>query len=349
MTERRPRRGRLRRWLLNPWLFQTIVGAALIGAAVYEFDLRQVAHSFNDVRYQWLAAAFALYVMSRLLHAIEWRITLSAVGDPPILGLFGVLLIGTLVNTVVPASAGDVAKVQIVANRYGLPRSGLIAGRASEAVVNAVIMVGFIALSFALPGADVTGHRVAWILIAVAVVVFAATVAASRLLPKQLPRWEMLGVFPKRSVDFLREHWPRIHEGFEVIRNPRLLGQAVGLNLFGWAEDIFIVWLFGQAFQLDVPIGAYVSLSVAVAVITTFPITIGNIGTYELLLVSVLVLYGVSSPDALAFAIGTHVITAAFNVGLGLSAMWAMRLRPGDVFRMSPEPREREPAPAAVK
>ena len=79
-TDARPKRGRVRRWLLNPWLFQTIVGAALIGAAVYEFDLRQVAHSFNDVRYQWLVAAFALYVTSRLLHAIEWRITLSAVG-----------------------------------------------------------------------------------------------------------------------------------------------------------------------------------------------------------------------------------------------------------------------------
>src|SRR5205823_3774595 len=109
------------------------------------------------------------------------------------------------------------------------------------------------------------------------------------------------------------------------------------------------IWLFGQAFQLDVPIGAYVSLSVAVAVITTFPITVGNIGTYELLLVSVLVLYGVSSPDALAFAIGTHVITAAFNVGLGLAAMWSMRLAPGDVFRMSPEGRERERVRVPVK
>ena len=85
----RPRRGRLRRWLLNPWLFQTIAGAALIAAAVYEFDLRQVARSFRDVQYEWLVAAFAVYVTSRILHAIEWRITLSAVGHPPVLGLFG--------------------------------------------------------------------------------------------------------------------------------------------------------------------------------------------------------------------------------------------------------------------
>jgi uncharacterized membrane protein YbhN (UPF0104 family) len=195
----------------------------------------------------------------------------------------------------------------------------------------------------------VTGHRLAWILIAVAVGIFIATVIASRLAPKQMPRWGVLGVLPKRAVDFLREHWPRIHEGFEVVRNPRLLGQAVGLNLVGWAEDIFILWLFGQAFQLDVPFGAYVSLSVAVAVVTTFPITIGNIGTYELLLVSVLVVYGVSSTEALGFALGTHVITAVFNVGLGLAAMWAMRLRPGDVFRMSPEGRERERIRAAAK
>jgi hypothetical protein len=61
------------------------------------------------------------------------------------------MLIGTLVNAVIPASAGDVAKVQIVANRYGLSRTGLITGRGAESIVDALIMVMFIAISFALP------------------------------------------------------------------------------------------------------------------------------------------------------------------------------------------------------
>ncbi len=331
-------RSRLRGWALNPWLFQVVVGGLLLGVAIYEFDLRQAAHSFETVEWQWLIAVFVVYLASRYIHAIEWKITLTRVGHAPTLALFGVTLIGTLVNIVIPASAGDVAKVQIIANRYGLPRSGLIAGRASEAIVNALIMVGFIALSLILPGAHIVGRGVGYALMAAAFMTFVIGAVAARTLPEQLPSWRILRRLPARLYTFIEEHWPRAHAGFEILRNSRLLAIALVLNLVGWAEDIAILWLFGHAFQLDVPFGAYVSLAVAVAAITTFPITIGNIGTYELLLVSVLTLYGVSSADALGYALGTHVITTAFNIGLGMLALWAMRITPGEVFRLSRDP-----------
>ena len=334
-------RSRVRRWALNPFVFQIVVGVALLGVAVYEFDLRQAAHSFETVRWQWLVAVFAVYVASRYIHAVEWKITLTRVGNPPMMGLFGVTLIGTLVNIVIPASAGDVAKVQIIANRYGLPRSGLIAGRASEAIVNALFFVGFIALSFVLPGAGIVSRGVGYALIAAALSAFLVAAIASRVLPEHLPSWRIIRRLPSRMYEFAEEQWPRAYAGFEVLRRPRLLTINAGLNLVGWAADIAILWLFGQAFRLDVPAAAYVSLAVAVAAITVFPITIGNIGTYELLLTSVLVLYGASSADALGYALGTHVITAAFNIGLGMLALWIMRIQPREVFRMSREP---EPA-----
>ena len=72
--------------------------------------------------------ALVIYIGLRFLQALETYIVLTNVGRIPLLGLYAVLFVGSLVNAVLPANLGDVAKVQIMANKYGMPRVGLVAG-----------------------------------------------------------------------------------------------------------------------------------------------------------------------------------------------------------------------------
>ena len=144
-AETAPNRGPLGRVIRSPWTFQIVIAAGLLGLALWQINFRDVGHTFRHADYHWVPLALAVYLVSRVVHTWEWQMTLTKVGRAPFGGMLGAILIGTLVNAVVPASAGEVAKVQIVANRYGLPRSGLIAGRGAESVVDAVIMVLFIA------------------------------------------------------------------------------------------------------------------------------------------------------------------------------------------------------------
>jgi uncharacterized membrane protein YbhN (UPF0104 family) len=336
-------RVRLRAALNHPWLFQAALMAGLFAGAAYTIDIHAFVTAFRDARYEFLVAVLGVTVMARVLHAVEWQIELTKVGKAPLFGLMGVLLIGTLVNMVVPASAGDVAKVQIAANRYDLPRAGLIGTRGAEAVINAVIMVGFIALAFALPGGAFGSRRLLWAVLAASVALFVGAFVSSRILPEQLPDWRALRRTPFGLGNHVRYHWPRLYAGFEVIRRSGLLTLMVTMNLVGWGFDILIVWLYGRAFHLSVPIDAYIAVTVAIAIVTVFPITFGNIGTYELLVTSVLTLYGVDGTKAFAFAIATHVFSTAYNVVLGLVAVWAMHLRPGDVFRLAGGPRKKAP------
>jgi uncharacterized membrane protein YbhN (UPF0104 family) len=303
--------------LLSRWTFQGVVASLFLGLAATQVHGGDLSHSFRSAAYGWLAFVLAIYVASRMVHALEWRITLAKIGRPPFGGLFGSILIGTLVSTVVPASAGEAAKIQIVANRYGLSRTGLIATRGAEGVVNALIMVVFIVVSVALPQSGFASPRTLALLISAAVVAFAGVAVASRVLPEELPPWRLFTALPARANGVLGRAWPRLHGGFEVVRRPRLLVIAVALNLFGWFVDMLILWSYGQAFHLQLPLTAYLSVTVAVAIVTTFPLTPGNVGTYEFALLRVLDLYDVPSEQALAFAIGTHVFTVVFNIGLG--------------------------------
>lgn len=318
----------------SPWTFQFVFAAVLLALAVWRIDARGLLRAFHHAAYGWLAVALAIYFVARLIHAVEWQITLVKVGRAPFGGLFGATLIGTLVNSVIPAAAGDVAKVQIVANRYGLSRVGLITSRGAESIVNAFVMVLFIALSFVLPAAGVASGGLLLLLAAGAVIAFTAAAVGSRFIPEQIPDWRVLARLPARVQGPLRQRWPRFFEGLELVRNPRLLSVAFVLNIVGWVVDVAITWAYGRTFHLGVPIGAYLSLTVAVAIITVFPITPGNVGTFEVILVGVLKAYQVPTDQALAFAVGMHLISTVFNIGLGLVAMVLMGVRPGELLRL---------------
>lgn len=341
-----PRRGPLARVARSPWTFQIAFAAVLLALAAWRIDTRDLLHAFRDARYGWLTAALAVYFMARMVHTVEWQITLVKVGRAPFGGLFGATLIGTLVNAVIPAAAGDVAKMQIVANRYGLSRVGLITSRGAESVVNAFVMVLFIALGFVLHAAGVASGGVLLLMALGSGTAFAAAAVASRFIPEQFPDWPALSWLPARVQRTLRARWPRFHEGLELVRNPMLLSVAFVLNIVGWAADIAIIWAYGRTFHLDVPIGAYVSITVAVAIITVFPLTPGNLGTYEVILLGVLKAYQVPTEQAIAFAVGMHLISTAFNIGLGLVAMVLMGVRPGELLRLrSNAPTDTDPPP----
>jgi Lysylphosphatidylglycerol synthase TM region len=97
----------LRSLLRYQWAIHLAVVVALLGLVAWRINLTHLARSFADAQYGWLIVVTVVYVMSRAVHALEWQITLRKVGRVPYLGLFGALFIGTMVNAIAPANAGD--------------------------------------------------------------------------------------------------------------------------------------------------------------------------------------------------------------------------------------------------
>jgi uncharacterized protein (TIRG00374 family) len=328
----------LRSLLRYQWAIHLAVVVALLGLVAWRINLTHLARSFADAQYGWLIVVTVVYVMSRAVHALEWQITLRKVGRAPYLGLFGALFIGTMVNAIAPANAGDLVKIQIVANRYGLSRAGVLAGRGAEAIVNAAVMLVFIIVSLTLPNSGFGSRGLLWLLAGATALILVVAMVGSYRVPRDLPRWRLLEALPRRLQNALKDSWPRWVDGFEVIRRPPLLATAIVLNFFGWAVDILILWLYGMAFHLNLPWTAYLSVTVVVALLTTFPVTFGNIGTYEIGLLAILALYGVPSSRALAYAAGTHLFGTMYSVVFGLIAMAVMRVRPSEVFGLRGSP-----------
>jgi uncharacterized protein (TIRG00374 family) len=324
----------LRRLASHSWIAQLGIVVAFVALAAWQVDLGQVADAFTQVRYEWLAVSLGVYIAGRLLHAWEWQIVLTKVGRAPFFGLFGVLLVGTLVNAVLPANLGDVAKVQIMANRYGLPRAGLIAGRGAESVVNGLMFVIFVFVSLLMAGDRGAPKAAIWAMAGICTGVCISAIAVSLMMPETMPGWRILRRLPGSIYRALTQHWPRLHDGFEAIRRPRLLVILLLLNVAGWVVDIAIEYAYGHAFNLDVPLGAYISVTVVLSLITTFPITFGNVGSWEFGVLGVLALYNVPSDQALAYAVGAHVFMTVFNIAVGLVAMMLLGVKLRDLLAL---------------
>lgn len=306
------------------WVGQLLVAAVFIAIAATRLSFADLVLAFAGIRYEWLGLAILVYLTGRLINAWEWQILIKQVGRAPVFGLLGVLLIGTLVNAIFPANLGDVAKIQIAANRYSLSRAGLVAGRGAEAVVNGAIFVSFALVSVALVG-GVGTFTLLWLLVP-SFALFVGAVAFSRAMPAALPRARVLRFAPRRLHSFLEHHWPRFHEGLDALRSSRVLLRLGLLGLIGWTIDIAISWAYGTAFNLDLSLSAYLALTVLLALITTFPITFGNVGSWEFGIVGVLALYGVPAERALAFGVATHMFITILNLAIGLVALAWMRV-----------------------
>jgi hypothetical protein len=334
MSTSGPRHSVLATLIRSRWTFEILLAAVLLTLALVRVDLRGVGTSFANAQYGWALLAAAIYALTRVVHAIHWQLYLKKVGRVPLSGMIGTFLIGNLVDNVLPVRIGEIARMQIVANRYGLSRTGIVAGRATEVLVDGIAMAVLFLIAVALLPSAVPSAGLLWIVAGASACVFAALALLSRVLPDELAEWPPLGLLPARVRQAAVTGWPGFRDGLEALRNTRLLAVVLGLTAIGYTTEIVMFWTFGLAFHLGLPLSSYVSVVVAVGVVRTVPITFQNIGTYEVVLVAVLSRQGAASDAAFAYAVATRVFVSLFITTMGLLAMWTMRVRPHDLFAL---------------
>lgn len=330
------------RVLRSPWTIQFLATAPFIAFIVWRVDLTEGVRALLDGHYGWALLALAIYFATRVVDTVRWRLYLAKVGKVPLLPLLGSFLIGNFGNNVLPFRAGDVVKIQLIANRYGLSRAGMASTVfVVEGVLDGVTFLLLLLIGLALLDLSWVPAPLFWSLAASAGLGFLATVAASRYLPRTPPT-RLLRLLPERLRSAFSDAWPRFLDGMETMRSPRMLGAATVLNFASWSLQVFMFWTFALAFGLDLPFVSYVVVMIAANLVAVTAITFQNIGTYEVVVLEIMVAMGIVREEGFAYAVSTHLITNLWVVILGIAALLLMRVRPRDILTVKPA--EEEPA-----
>lgn len=278
-------------------------------------------------------AGIAVLVLSNLVHTLKWQRLLLGVGRVPLTELFAVFWASMSTNNLIPLRAGDILRVQVLAGRTGLPRSGIVATLFTERLLDAGCFLVLLALSVPLVGLSGFINVVAVVLSLAFALLLVVTVLVARVrVVEGFEHRFWYRALPDRGKRMVRAFLPDFIAGLKPLGSFRSGFEVFGWALAAWLLEGVAFGLFGLAFNLDIPAAGYVVVMVAVNFVGSLTVLPANLGIYEVTATELLRLIGAEPGEATAYAVGSHLIVI-FTISLGgLLSLWYLRLGLDDIF-----------------
>ncbi len=327
-------------------IVRTAASLALLGILIWRIDFGSAAHAIRAANYVYVVPALCLFGLAKLLVTQRWRLMMSTFADLPLKPLFGILLVSNLANNVVPARIGDIIRVQVPAQRYGVSRARLAATVfATESLLDGLAFAVLGLIGLALINLHGFPTSIFWGVLGLVAGGLIAVVPIAHL--RLQDGWQCRGVLarlPDRAQHAVETSVPHFIEGLAVFRESRLAAQAIALSFAIWLLEVAMFALFGLAFGIHLSMPAWMLIMVAANLVSAVPITPSNIGTYEVAVTELVKALGVNAGDAVALAIATHIFNILWVTAAGSIAMWALGISLEDVFSFG-KTKEDEPPP----
>ncbi len=302
-----------RRRRASPVRIASTAFAFLLAAGLLYFSLRGIDWSgawtrIRGARVSYLVLASAMVSAMLFLRSFRWRILLLAERPVGIGTAFWATCAGYFGNSFLPARAGELVRTFLVSSSSGLSGAYVLATALSERIADAVTLV-VISAAVMLGMSDPPG----WL--ARAAKPFAILGACGLLALALAPKLDRFGhrVLSALPVPHgLRDKLARVlDQGLRGIRSfhdaKRLLGFAA-LTVMIWSGDAVSTMLGVRALHLTIGFPAALLLLAGLGLGSALPSTPGYVGIYQFVAVSILVPFGFTRTDAIAYILVAQAV-----------------------------------------
>jgi uncharacterized protein (TIRG00374 family) len=296
----------------------------VLSAALLVWTLRGV--SVADVWGVLRGSNLTLFLLSTAcatvifpLRARRWRVILDPVaGHLPFGMLWRSTAVGMMVNNVVPARAGEIARAYALTREtsrvtFSASFASLAVDRLFDALVVLMLMVAAM-FDPRFPGHTIIGGQPIARWAGLSAVAVAGLMGALYLIVF-FPTWiiSLYEVFVRRVAPRLeargKEALLAFAAGLGVLRSPRRFATVFGWTLLHWLTNGAAFYIGFRAVGIDVPVSAAFFLQGLIAIGVAVPASPGFFGVFEALGRAGLAVYGVGNTLAVSWAIGYHVLS----------------------------------------
>jgi glycosyltransferase 2 family protein len=295
---------------------------------------------FGDTRLLPLAVALLLHLLSLLVRSGVWCGILRAAFPERRVELRPTVwayLAGVGANAVAPFRGGDIVRIyamrrQLADASVATIVSTLVAETVFGVVVVALLVAATVSMGWLPPIVHLPDARA---------FEFSFYARHVRLLAIALALLA-LGAFLMAEwvAHHLRLMWRHIVQGLRILRSPGRFARVVAApQLLDWMLRVGVAYFMLAAFGIPAALRYALLVVVVDSVSTVLPFTPGGVGAQQGLLVFAMA--GVAtSGQVLAFSIGAQAVIVAFNILLGLVAIFALfgHFRIGSVRRAAEVP-----------
>ena len=270
-----------------------------------------VFQSFKSIGIEYYLLALCMAIIQYLCVALRFIVLLLHARVPPF-QVCRIFTNGQLFNHLFPARAGDLYKV-VAMKRAAYDDNFSTAYVVSALIIERTIstLVLFVLILFLVDWSEISvanllvGDRTDQITIFLVVLTVAAAVLY--LLQKKIPK--------------LRAWLVELKRGFVTILNLRRFTLVALLSVFMWSLEVMSLKFLASPLGIDITLGQGLFVLLLLNIGIAVPVTLGNIGTYEAVVVIGLGLLGVGTNEAIAIAVSHHflqilslfILTAIFN------------------------------------
>ncbi|MGQ0642436.1 MAG: lysylphosphatidylglycerol synthase transmembrane domain-containing protein [Gemmatimonadaceae bacterium] len=271
------------------------------------------------------------------LRALRWRYILWPVKERlPFWPLWRATAIGMMVNNVIPARAGEIARAYTISREQSEVRfPAAIASLAIDRVLDAILIIVLLIVAMLDPGFPrdtvIAGQPVRTYAYIATVVAVAALVMLFllALFPQQFVRAfeRIVSTVAPHFVERVSRLLHSFADGLAVLRSPKLLLHVLFWTTIHWLISALSFWIGMKAVGIDAPYTAALFVQSLIAIGVAAPAAPGFFGIFEFFGTEGLAIYGVPRDLAVSWAIGFHLLSfipvtvlgALYFVRMGLS------------------------------
>jgi uncharacterized membrane protein YbhN (UPF0104 family) len=297
-----------RRTVVLIWL-GLAVSAVFTFLALRGVQFHQVWDGLRESNYWWAVPSVGLVAVGLAIRALRWQLLFAARTRPPYGPVLAATILGQFFNNVLPARAGELARVIALHQTAGTSRAEALVTVVVERLydVLALLVMLFVLLPW-LP--HVTWVRTA-ALFAIALV--SCTVVAIVVLVAfgERPFRFLLRPFarlPFVSLERTEVVAANLVQGAASLRDPWLAAVAALLTAVMWALLALSTWVLMLGFNLGLSPLAGGLVIVAIGLAMILPSSPAAVGVFEAATLVALQAYGIPKSQGLSYALVLHAV-----------------------------------------
>lgn len=314
------------------WLGFTL-SAAAIATFVALFDFSKVYQVLAGVSWPRALFSAALFMICWLVvRPLRWQLLLRPLGRYRYGQIRDVQLTGFMVNNILPARLGELARALLLWKVAGASRRGTLTTIGIERLFDGAVLIGLLSmvgLLFDVPPWTRSLGRVMAPVLAGLVGLMLWLTFAHRSLFWLIER--ALFFLPRRARARIVGFLERFVDGTRALRSPALILGALSLSLLVWGLEVFVYHSMMDGFGYSPPLW----VAALTLTVTNFGIAVpsapGYLGVFEAACSGALIGVGLKKELALSYAIGLHLMMFVCITGTGLLLMWRLGLGLRDV------------------
>jgi uncharacterized protein (TIRG00374 family) len=269
----------------------------------------QVWRALGASDYLLLVPALLVFALGTIARAMRWRSLFAPGRRPPRSAVLNATMIGYFYNSILPARAGEAARVVVLAQRSSVPPVETVATAVLERIydVVAILVIFFVAEPW-LPHVSWFGGAAVAAIVLAALIVAAASLLAIfgdrpvRLLLGPLRRFSPFsGARLDRTVEELTH-------GLSGLRHGTVALEAFLWTIGAWMLTALCAYIVTLSFHLHLSFATGVLVIVAVGLSMILPSPPGAIGVFEGAALIALKAYGIPHSSALPYALVLHAV-----------------------------------------